>query len=236
MLKDDEDVNKQIQSLLHFFSVQDKLVLALYQAGTESEWPFKLYDLGWSVLKEIQLTKKLSSSGSLKKRSIEKWMESSLFIDLLVVHRSLYIELAEVPSIAKQLESVSCPIFLMDDEQKNFNEIYFSYNGTGASFNSIKHFTYLFHKHFANSALNLLVRVNDKALNMENCVYDYLRLHKRHFSISRLFDEDYDACVEKLLDESSSPLVVCGGDRHKNLTQFMLYASLRERPSSLFLL
>lgn len=237
MVKDVEDVSEQIRSLLHFFSVRDKLVLALYQAdSTETEWPFKYYDLGWALLQEPNLSKKLFLSSALKRRSAAKWMESSSFLDLLVVHRTLFDEFVEIPRVAKIVEEVHCPIFLMDEHQKSFDEIYLSYNGTGPSFDSIKHFTYLFHPHFENSTLNLIVKVNDKALNLENCVYDYLRLHKRHFAISRFFEEDFDKGIEKLLDESSNPLLVCGGDRHKNLDQFTHYSDHRERPSSMFLL
>lgn len=237
LIKDVEDVREQIQSLLHFFTVRDKLVLALYQPeSTEAGWPFKFFDLGWSTLQEPNLSKKLLFSGALKRRSEAKWLESSAFLDLLVVHRTLYDEFVQMPHVSRILEEVNCPIFLMDDHQERFDEIYLSYNGTAPSFDSIKHFTYLFHPHFENSALNLVVKVNDKALNLENCVYDYLRLHKRHFAISRFFEEDFDEGIEKLLDESSSPLLICGGDRHKNLDQFTHYSEHRERPSSLFLL
>jgi len=236
LVKDVEDVSVQIDALLHFFTVQDKLILAVYQENTDSDWPFKMYDLGWQILKESNLAKKLHQSGALKKRAKAKWMESSTFIDLTVIHRSLFNTFAKQPEIATILETIHCPIFLMDEHQTRFDEIFFSYNGTGTSFDSIKHFTYLFHPHFDKSLLNLVVKVSDKALNLENCVYDYLRLHKRHFAISRFFEEDYDQGLETLLDGSSSPLLVCGGDRHHNIDQFTHYSDHRSQPSSMFLL
>ncbi|MDX5320463.1 MAG: hypothetical protein LPK45_05165 [Bacteroidota bacterium] len=236
LVREVDKLNAQIEALLHFFSIKDKVVLAVYQPEDESDWPFRVYDLGWPVLKEPGLAKKLSGTPSLKKRPKSKWMESSTFLDLVVVHRSLYDSLKENSLISDILEHIHCPIFLMDEHQMRFDEIFLSYNGTGASFDSIKHFTYLFHPHFDDSSLNLLVKVNDKALNLENCVYDYLRLHKRHFAISRYFEEDYDKSVENLLDSSSSPLVVVGGDRHHNLALFSDYSSHRDHPSSMFVL
>lgn len=236
VVKDIQDVSAQIDALLHFFSMDDKLVLAVYQENGVSDWPFKMYDLGWPLLKEPNLAKKLQQSGALKRRSRAKWMESSSFLDLTVIHRSLFNDFANQAEVATILETIHCPIFLMDENQERFDEIFFSYNGTGPSFDSIKHFTYLFHPHFNKSMLNLVVKVNDKALNLENCVYDYLRLHKRHFAISRFFEEDYDQGIEKLLDTSSSPLVVCGGDRHHNIHQFTHYSDHRSQPSSMFLL
>jgi len=236
VVKDIEDVSAQINALLNFFSTDDKLVLAVYQDKIQSDWPFKMYDLGWPLLKETNLAKKLQQSGALKKRSRAKWMESSSFLDLAVIHRSLFQDFSNQSEVRIILETIYCPIFLMDEHQKRFDEIYFSYNGTGSSFESIKHFTYLFHPHFDKSLLNLVVKVNDKALNLENCVYDYLRLHKRHFAISRYFDEDYDQGIESLLDESSSPIVVCGGERHHNIDQFTHYSDHRSQPSSMFLL
>lgn len=236
LVKDIEDASAQIDALLHFFTVDDKLILAVYQEDAETEWPFKMYDLGWPLLKEVNLSKKLLSSASLKKRSKAKWMESSTFLDLTVIHRSLFHNFTQHAAIAEILEKIHCPIFLMDEHQTRFDEIFFSYNGTGSSFDSIKHFTYLFHPHFKNSLLNLVVKVSDKALNLENCVYDYLRLHKRHFAISRFFEEDYDQGIESLLDTSSSPLVVCGGERHLHINQFTHYSDHRTQPSSMFLL
>jgi len=236
VVKDVEDVSDQIDALLHFFSTDDKLILAVYQENTESDWPFKMYDLGWPLLKEPNLAKKLHQSCALKKRSRAKWIESSSFIDLAVIHRSLFQDFAKQSEVRTILEIILCPIFLMDEHQTRFDEIYFSYNGTGSSFDKIKQLTYLFHPHFDKSLLNLVVKVSDKALNLENCVYDYLRLHKRHFAISRYFDEDYDQGIESLLDESSSPLVVCSGERHQNIDQFTHYSDDRSQPSSMFLL
>lgn len=236
LVKDVEKLSEQIEALLHFFSIHDKIILAQYQEEDDSDWPFKMYDLGWPVLKEGNLVKKLQHSGALKKRSSVKWMESSSFLDMVVIHRNLYLDFKDKTFFATILEGIHCPIFLMDEHQTRFDEIILSYNGTGASFDSIKHFTYLFHNHFRDSLLNLVIKVNDKALNLENCVYDYLRLHKRHFAISRFFEEDYDHGVEDLIDASTSPLVVCGGERLNNLEQFLTYAGHRKQPSSMFLL
>ncbi|MBI1222227.1 MAG: hypothetical protein GC180_06440 [Bacteroidetes bacterium] len=235
LVKDLNKLNEQIDALLHFFSVHDKLILAVFQEDSEGDWPFRMYDLGWPVLQEENLIRKLQHSGSLKKRSRAKWMESSSFLDMVVIHKNLLDAFRGQEEFENILEEIHCPIFLMDENQTQFDEIFFSYNGTGASFNSIKHFTYLFHPHFNNSLLNLVVKVNDKALNLENCVYGYIRLHKRHFAISRLFEEDYDSGIERLLDQSHNPLVICGGERKANLHQFLHYSDHRLEPSSMFL-
>ncbi len=236
LVRDPEALSAQLQAVLRFFSQNDKVLLAVWREDSQSGWPFRMYDLGWNLLQDANLWKRLSDIPAMKRRPVEKWLESSAFLDLIIVHRQLFDVMNRDEQFGQFINKVSCPVFLMDENQNSFDEIFLSYNGSPASFESIKHFAYLFQDQINTARLNLIIKINETAVNLENCVYDYLRLHKRHFAISRFFEDDYDAGIEHLLEESNSPLVVVGGERRKNFDQFRHFANLHTQPSSLFIL
>lgn len=236
LLKDEKLIDDQIKSFLNFFTKKDKIILALNDRNNSEEWPFKFYDLGWSILNKGDIAKKLNQATALKSRSVAKWLEGSSFIDLAIVHYSIMQHEGVYNLLEPFLRQIRCPFMILDDNQQTFSDILISYNGSPESFESIKIFSYLFHDRLVDSNLSLIISVNNQALNLENCVYDYLRLNKRHFTMSRFFQDDYDAGVESIMEQCQNPLTVCGGNRLANLKQFLNYRNNRKDPASLFIL
>ncbi|TNE81224.1 MAG: DUF4350 domain-containing protein [Bacteroidetes bacterium] len=237
-----ELAHEQISHLREFVDQGDKLLLGI---GEES-WqqmdslsmylPFKIYALSWTALNSPNLPQILQRANHLRKKSAQVLLKETSFLDFIFLPRHALKEALANPFIKTVLEEVRCPVLLFDEKQEEFKELFLSYNGEEISFQSIKYFTYLFQERYEESNLHLVLRVNENSLDSENCVYDYLHARKKNFAISRFFSEDYDDGIEQMLSKSESALLVCGGDRIKNLEKFLLFSEQQKQAISLFLL
>ncbi len=235
------EIPDRLEAMREFIHPEDHILLGI--GDHLMEWqienpflPVRVFDVNLKKLQGQELVNALNRNGHKKKRLASQLVYDSLFLDILILTKDLLRTIRENRNLFDFLIQVHCPIMIIDETQRDFNEVFLSFNGSEDSFRSIKFFTYLYEDLYRDTRIHLLVKVSDTAMDHENCVYEYLKVRKRNFGISRFFREDYDPEVENMLNQSRSPLVVCGGERLANLNQFLNYSTSRVQPSSLFIL
>lgn len=198
--------------------------------------PINIYDVNRDIISQQDPNSGLMKSGHLRKKTALQWVHDSIYLDLLILDKCVLHYITQHHRLFDYLNELKCPVMILDPDQDDFSEVQLIFNGTDRSFEAIKAFTYLFNECYDEAKLNLLVKVGNEAMEHEMCVYEYLRNHKKHFSVTRLFNEDFKQGVENILDLSMSPLMVCGGERKLNVSQFIQYSLKRTAPLSMFLL
>jgi len=178
---------------------------------------------------------------NVRLKQLNRWEKSyttddTRFLDLMVVSRN-YLNENNLPqeSHVGMLCDVKCSLLVLDPLQYVFNKLIINYNGTDASFNAIQKFSYIFEAQYQDANVHLAMHINDNALDAENCVYSYLRTHKKNIAIHRFFEDEYNYSLEQLLSDEHGAMLISGSERCNTIHQFIDFAKKSNDHCSLFI-
>lgn len=145
-------------------------------------------------------------------------VKESIFNDLFLIGKDIFrrinFSLKSIVTIESLIRNTKCPIVLLSCEQISFQNIVLIYDGSRCSFNTIKLFMYLMNDSVQKNNLILNVVVTENSFSNEKSVIDYLKNYKQHFSIIRVYPDNYYKELLALLMSLSSFLLVTGINRN----------------------
>ncbi len=148
----------------------------------------------------------------------EDLVNESLYNDLFLIGKDIFkkanINKNSFDSIEALMRNTKCPILLLSCEQISFQNIVLIYDGSKRSFDAIKLFMYLMGDQMLNNNLILNVVVTAHSSANEKGIIDYLKNYKLHFSINRVYPENYYTELLDLLVGLNSFLLVTGVNRN----------------------
>lgn len=148
----------------------------------------------------------------------EELLTESMFNDLFLIGKDIFkkpnVNKHSFEAIESLMRNTKCPILLLSCEQVSFQNIVLIYDGSKRSFDSIKLFMYLMGEQMSKNNVILNVVVTDNSATNEKGVIDYLKNYKLHFSINRVYPENYYGDLLDLLTGLNSFLLVTGVNRH----------------------
>ncbi len=148
----------------------------------------------------------------------EDLVNESLYNDLFLIGKDIFkksnINKSSFDSIESLMRNTKCPILLLSCEQISFQNIVLIYDGSKRSFDAIKLFMYLMGDQMLSNNLILNVVVTEHSAANEKGIIDYLKNYKLHFSINRVYPENYYSELLDLLVGLNSFLLVTGVNRN----------------------
>lgn len=148
----------------------------------------------------------------------EDLVNESMFNDLFLIGKDIFrkpnVTKHSFDAIESLMRNTKCPILLLSCEQITFQNVVLIYDGSKRSFDAIKLFMYLMGDTMKNNGLILNVVVTDNSAANEKGVIDYLKNYKQHFSINRVYPENYYTELLDLLTSLNSFLLVTGVNRN----------------------
>ncbi len=148
----------------------------------------------------------------------EDLVNESLYNDLFLIGKDIFkkanINKNSFDSIESLMRNTKCPILLLSCEQISFKNIVLIYDGSKRSFDAIKLFMYLMGDQMLDNNLILNVVVTEHSSANEKGIIDYLKNYKLHFSINRVYPENYYSELLDLLVGLDSFLLVTGVNRN----------------------
>ncbi|OYU97108.1 MAG: hypothetical protein CFE21_02120 [Bacteroidetes bacterium B1(2017)] len=148
----------------------------------------------------------------------EDLVKESLYNDLFLIGKDIFrkpnVNKASFDAIESLMRNTRCPIVLLDCEQIDFENIVLIYDGSKRSFDAIKLFMYLMGDQMLKNNLVLNVVVTENSSSNEKGIIDYLKNYKQHFSINRVYPENYYSELLDLLVGLNSFLLVTGVNRN----------------------
>lgn len=148
----------------------------------------------------------------------EDLVQESMFNDLFLIGKDIFrkpnVNKHSFDAIESLMRNTKCPILLLSCEQITFQNVVLIYDGSKRSFDAIKLFMYLMGDTMKNNGLILNVVVTDNSADNEKGVIDYLKNYKQHFSINRVYPENYYTELLDLLSSLNSFLLVTGVNRN----------------------
>lgn len=148
----------------------------------------------------------------------EELLTESMFNDLFLIGKDIFrkpnVNKHSFEAIESLMRNTKCPILLLSCEQVSFQNIVLIYDGSKRSFDAIKLFMYLMGEQMSKNNVILNVVVTENSASNEKGVIDYLKNYKLHFSINRVYPENYYGDLLELLTGLNSFLLVTGVNRH----------------------
>jgi len=142
----------------------------------------------------------------------------SMFNDLFLIGKDIFkkpnVSRNSFDAIESLMRNTKCPILLLSCEQMSFENIVLIYDGSKRSFDAIKLFMYLMGDQMEINNLILNVVITENSGINEKGVIDYLKNYKQHFSINRVYPENYYTELLDLLVNLKSFLLVTGVNRN----------------------
>jgi len=153
-----------------------------------------------------------------EEENAEDLMNESMFNDLFLIGKEIFrkknVNKNSFDFIESLLYSTKCPILLLSCEQLSFKNIVLIYDGSKKSFEAIKLFTYLMGEQFESNSIFINVVITENSSQNEKGVIDYLKNYKLHFSINRVYPDNYYTELLDLLTGLNSFLLVTGVNRN----------------------
>ena len=156
-----------------------------------------------------------------------KLVDQSLYNDLFLVGKDIFnkenIDRYSFASIKAMLRNTKCPILMLSGEQQSFKNIVLLYDGSKKSFEAIKLFMYLMNDQIQENNMFLNVLVTADSATQERSVIDYLKNYKQHFSIQRVYPENYYKELLVLLAGLDQFLLVSGVNKDEIIDDMLLH-------------
>ncbi|MCG9880583.1 MAG: hypothetical protein MH472_08290 [Bacteroidia bacterium] len=148
----------------------------------------------------------------------EDLVKESMFNDLFLIGKDIFrkpnVSRQSFDAIESLMRNTKCPIVLLSCEQISFQNVVLIYDGSKRSFDAIKLFMYLMSESIQKNNLILNIVVTENSSNNEKGVIDYLKNYKLHFSINRVYPDNYYSELLNLLVSLNSFLLVTGVNRN----------------------
>ncbi len=148
----------------------------------------------------------------------EDLVKESMFNDLFLIGKDVFrkpnVSRQSFDAIESLMRNTKCPIVLLSCEQISFQNVVLIYDGSKRSFDAIKLFMYLMSESIQKNNLILNIVVTENSSNNEKGVIDYLKNYKLHFSINRVYPDNYYSELLNLLVSLNSFLLVTGVNRN----------------------
>lgn len=145
-------------------------------------------------------------------------VKESMFNDLFLIGKDIFrkpnVSRQSFDAIESLMRNTKCPIVLLSCEQISFQNVVLIYDGSKRSFDAIKLFMYLMNDSIQKNNLILNVVVTENSSSNEKGVIDYLKNYKLHFSINRVYPDNYYTELLALLMSLNSFLLVTGVNRN----------------------
>lgn len=145
---------------------------------------------------------------------INECMFNDLFLIGKDIFRKTNINKNSFGAIESLIHNTRCPILLLSCEQQSFKNIVLIYDGSKKSLDAIKLFTYLMGDQIESNNIFLNVVVTENSTQNEKGIIDYLKNYKLHFSINRVYPDNYYNDLLNLLTGINSFLLVTGVNRN----------------------
>ena len=153
-------------------------------------------------------------------------VNQSLYSDLFLVGKDIFnkenIDMYSFSGIKTMLRNTKCPILMLSCELQSFKNIVLLYDGSKRSFEAIKLFMYLMNDQVISNNLFLNVVVTTDSASQERSVIDYLKNYKQHFSIQRVYPENYYKELLILLSGLDQFLLVSGVNKDEIIDDMLL--------------
>lgn len=155
---------------------------------------------------------------------LEALKEESRFADLLLLcNNTAFNRLFETDPIAfvkDALRTMQCPVLVLPEEQKTFNEIYFAYNGSNSSMYAIKEFTAQCSMLTDKKATIVYVdEKGDAALPGKELLTEYMNCHYTNWS-TVILKGDASLQLATYLSEKNNFIVTLGAFGRSRLSEF----------------
>lgn len=161
------------------------------------------------------------------------FVNESLYNDIFVISKdTLYKNLSRDnghEAISALLLKCKCPVLLIPADLKTVDNVVLLYDGSRQSFEAIKAFTYLMGEQLQDSNLQVLIITAAKAIADEKFLMEYIKSYKLHFSVSRIFLDNYEEDFYGVLDTFRNFLLVSGVNRRE------IVNDLLQGPDSFFM-
>ncbi len=156
----------------------------------------------------------------------EDLVKESMFNDLFLIGKDVFrkpnVSRQSFDAIESLMRNTKCPIVLLSCEQISFQNVVLIYDGSKRSFDAIKLFMYLMSESIQKNNLILNIVVTENSSNNEKGVIDYLKNYKLHFSINRVYPDNYYSELLNLLVSLNSFLLVTGVNR-KDILEDLIF-------------
>lgn len=155
---------------------------------------------------------------------LEEMIRESRFADLLMVNNnSTFATLFDTnpPKFVKDvLREVQCPVLVLPSDQKEIQELVFTYNGSFSSMYAIRQFTGLF-QNFADKKVTVLCvdEYNTNKVEEEHLLSEYLRYHYTNWEIKLLKGDPSSEIIAYLMQRNNYILTLGAYGRSK-VSQF----------------
>lgn len=153
-------------------------------------------------------------------------INQSIYSDLFLVGKEIFskenIDKYSFSTIKALLRNTRCPVLMLSCEVEKFNNIVLLFDGSKRSFEAIKLFMYLMRDQVAENRVLLNVVVTEESSGQEKHVIEYLKNYKQHFSIHRVYPENYYKELLTLLASLESFLLVSGVNKDEIIDDMLL--------------
>lgn len=162
----------------------------------------------------------LKASVYLNSNCVDKdLVNDSLYSDLIIVGENILTHKQQDKHYNEMIESLlrnsKCPVFLLPNEIKPFENIILLFDGSEKSFEAIKLFAYLFENQMLNNKVVLFTIMNDISMEEEKNIYNYIKTHHQFFSVMRSDPETYYNDLKNLLSQFDNFILVTGVNRNE---------------------
>lgn len=141
----------------------------------------------------------------------------SMYYDLFIVGKEGITKNFQTKSgksnIEKLLAHSKCPLLLMPSKKYDLKNIILLFDGSTASFDAIKLFTYLISDQTKNATLQLIIKSTNEANREEKFLINYIKTYRLNFSITRIDPVFYEDELFTILDQFDNFLLVAGSNR-----------------------
>ncbi len=155
---------------------------------------------------------------------LEEMIRESRFADLLMVNNNLtFATLFDTnpPKFVKDvLREAQCPVLVLPSNQKEIQELVFTYNGSFSSMYAIRQFTGLF-QNFADKKVTVLCvdEYNTNKVEEEHLLSEYLRYHYTNWEI-KLLKGDPSSEIMAYLMQRNNYILTLGAYGRSKVSQF----------------